>query len=149
GGDHNHENRWYYLENNLANLDSQALDHPGPLPWNGSNTAPLGLILVTLSLFHVGIYEIREAVMTKSSNNPLKVSFPDADQPAIDIVQRYINEGLYPELDFDIHLDPPKNPTEWLDRIGDAEAIMLSWALPDEVLVGAPNLKTISFLGTG
>lgn len=87
--------------------------------------------------------------MTKTSPHPLKVSFPDADQPAIEAVQRFVDEGRYPELAIQMHKDQPKDPAEWLERIGDAEALLLSWALPDEVLLNAPNLKIVSFLGTG
>lgn len=87
--------------------------------------------------------------MTANSAHPLNVSFPDADQPAIEAVKRLKDQGLYPQLNIDMREGEPRSADEWLDRIGDAEALLLSWALPDEVLRKTPHLKVISFLGTG
>lgn len=50
---------------------------------------------------------------------------------------------------FQVHMGVPANDEEYLHRIGDAEILLLGGTLPDGVLVSAPQLKMISYLGQG
>jgi hypothetical protein len=43
----------------------------------------------------------------------------------------------------------PRSAEEWLRRTEDADAIILSWGLPNEVLRQSERLRVISFCGTG
>lgn len=47
------------------------------------------------------------------------------------------------------HNGEPKDDTEWLRRIGDANGVLVYWAIPDAVLRAAPALRVISWVGTG
>lgn len=77
------------------------------------------------------------------------VAFPDADLPAIELAEELISRGEFPGIELNTHEGVPSSVDEWLSRIGGARGLLLSWALPDEVLLSAPNLEVISFLGTG
>ncbi|NQV43750.1 MAG: glycerate dehydrogenase [Rhodospirillales bacterium] len=51
--------------------------------------------------------------------------------------------------DFTLYPGAPDTTDIFLDRIGDAEAILLGWNMPDDVLSRVPNLKFIAFTGIG
>lgn len=42
----------------------------------------------------------------------------------------------------------PKTPEAYLERVGDADGILLIWDIPAEVLNSCPKLRTIAFTGT-
>jgi D-3-phosphoglycerate dehydrogenase len=43
----------------------------------------------------------------------------------------------------------PEHDQAWLERIGDADGLLLLWAMPDAVLEQAPKLRAVSWVGTG
>jgi D-3-phosphoglycerate dehydrogenase len=47
------------------------------------------------------------------------------------------------------HNGVPSSDDEWLARIGNADGLLLLWAIPDQVMRIAPNLRAIAFVGTG
>jgi D-3-phosphoglycerate dehydrogenase len=47
------------------------------------------------------------------------------------------------------YLGVPPSDDEWLERIDNAEGLLLLWSIPDSVLRAAPNLKAIAWVGTG
>lgn len=49
----------------------------------------------------------------------------------------------------DWHHGEPVDDAAWLARIGDAEGVLLFWALPDAVLRALPYAKVIAWVGTG
>ena len=52
-------------------------------------------------------------------------------------------------ITLDWHNGEPKDDAEWLRRIGDAQGVLVYWAIPDSVLRAAPRLRVISWVGTG
>ncbi len=49
----------------------------------------------------------------------------------------------------DWHHGEPPDDNAWLERIGDAEGVLLLWALPDAVLRALPNTQVVAWVGTG
>ncbi|HEX5164141.1 MAG TPA: hypothetical protein VFV93_01995, partial [Thermomicrobiales bacterium] len=47
------------------------------------------------------------------------------------------------------HNGAPASDAEWLARIGDAEALLLLWTIPEAVMRALPNLRAIAWVGTG
>jgi D-3-phosphoglycerate dehydrogenase len=50
---------------------------------------------------------------------------------------------------FTAHVGQPENDQQFVQRIGDANALMLGWGLPVEIMKAAPNLELIAFVGIG
>jgi D-3-phosphoglycerate dehydrogenase len=76
------------------------------------------------------------------------IVYPDADE----------DESARHKLQFDrlrevaelkIFTGVPESNEVYIDRIGDADGLLLSWNLPKPVLTANPQLKTICFLGSG
>lgn len=80
-------------------------------------------------------------------HRPLVV-YPDADGD---------EEKLYPSqfsrirkvADLKVYHGQPDSNQDYVDRIKDAQGILLGWDLPGEVMRQAPDLKVISFTGIG
>lgn len=52
-------------------------------------------------------------------------------------------------ITLDVYSGTPPSEDVWLERIGDAEGLILGWSIPDGVLRRAPNLRAVSWVGTG
>jgi D-3-phosphoglycerate dehydrogenase len=51
--------------------------------------------------------------------------------------------------DLAVHIGQPESDRQFIERIGDAGALMLGWGLPVDVMRAAPNLELIAFVGIG
>jgi phosphoglycerate dehydrogenase-like enzyme len=80
--------------------------------------------------------------------NPITIVYPDADE----------DESARHKLQFDrlrevaelkIFTGAPESNEAYIDRIGNADGLLLSWNLPNPVLTVNSQLKTICFLGSG
>lgn len=76
-----------------------------------------------------------------------KIVYLDADEEDREFftgerLQRLKNMGSY-----EIYYGRPQSVSEYTDRIGSAEAIILRWHLPLEALKSASNLKIVSCMG--
>ncbi len=80
---------------------------------------------------------------------PFRIVVPDGDPEttrALDSARAALDVSA---CEFTIYEDVPSSVEQWLERVGDADAIILGWRLPDEVLEKSPRLKMVSFCGTG
>jgi D-3-phosphoglycerate dehydrogenase len=82
-----------------------------------------------------------------TNRTPLIV-VPDGDTEANAAISRAL-EASGRRFDIELHADVPGSVDEWMHRTSGADAIILSWGLPTEVLRSAERLRVISFCGTG
>lgn len=82
-----------------------------------------------------------------TNHTPLIV-VPDGDEEANAVISRVL-EASGSRFDIELHANVPGSVDEWLHRTRAADAIILSWRLPTEVLRSAEQLRVISFCGTG
>ncbi|MBC8240253.1 MAG: glycerate dehydrogenase [Alphaproteobacteria bacterium] len=78
-----------------------------------------------------------------------KIVYPDGDDATRDLLTGERLARIEILGDFTLYPDIPGTTDDYLQRIGDAEAIFLGWNLPDEVLSQAPKLKIVAFTGIG
>ena len=76
------------------------------------------------------------------------IVYPDADRSEID---RYkpLFDRLRAFADFRIFEGTPENHDEFIERIRDANGVLLGWDMPGEVMRAAEKLRVISFAGIG
>ncbi|MFJ7726788.1 NAD(P)-dependent oxidoreductase [Neobacillus sp. NPDC097160] len=73
------------------------------------------------------------------------IVFPDADHHlSDDIITPLKQYG-----DFQTFIGRPETNDEYINRVRNADAILLGWSIPNEVIAECPNLKIISFTGIG
>jgi D-3-phosphoglycerate dehydrogenase len=80
------------------------------------------------------------------------VAYADADEDGIYLLHSAVETVGMPNIRFETSLGNPRSNEEWSDRIGGADGLLLGWRLPRAFLErtsNGPNLKVISFLGTG
>jgi D-3-phosphoglycerate dehydrogenase len=82
-----------------------------------------------------------------TNRTPLVV-VPDGDPEANAAISRAL-EASGRRFDVELHPNVPDSVDEWVRRTRAADAIILSWGLPTEVLRSAERLRVISFCGTG
>ncbi len=78
-----------------------------------------------------------------------RIVYPDADTEFATLLAGPFADRMSALGNHEVHLGQPETDIAWLQRIGDAEAIILGWGLPDAVIERAPNLRMISFTGIG
>lgn len=79
----------------------------------------------------------------------VNVVYPDAGR---DIEERMAGERLEKIRhigEFTAHIGRPQSEAEFIERVGDANALMLGWGLPLAVMQAARNLELIAFVGIG
>lgn len=74
---------------------------------------------------------------------------PDGDPESNLLIRRALEEAGGNQLRVEWHEDVPPTNEEWLRRTRRADAIILSWGLPTDVLRQSERLRVISFCGTG
>ena len=78
-----------------------------------------------------------------------EIVYPDGDAGT----EEQIDSGLRLRLEsvgnFTLHNDAPENNEIFIERIRKANAIVLGWSLPNEVMREAKDLEMISFTGIG
>ncbi|WP_405216995.1 NAD(P)-dependent oxidoreductase [Agrococcus sp. Ld7] len=79
----------------------------------------------------------------------MKIVHPDGSQDEREELERALQEHNIPLDDVEVHYGAPANADEWVERVGDAELVMLGWSLPDAALERFPAVRGIVFLGTG
>jgi D-3-phosphoglycerate dehydrogenase len=77
-----------------------------------------------------------------------RIVVPDGDPEANALIRAAL-EGSGRSFEVDWHTDVPASVDEWVRRTREADAIILSWGLPTEVLHRAERLRVVSFCGTG
>lgn len=89
-------------------------------------------------------------VIPLNDGEPVRIVCADGD----DGYRALLDDVTWNALDdAAIHLDwfngTPGNDDEWLERIGDAQGLLLLWSVPDDVLRRSSRLKAVSWVGTG
>ena len=78
-----------------------------------------------------------------------KIVYPDAGEN----LEAELSEASRQQLDalggLKVHYGRPESHEAYLRRIGDAQAILLGWDLPAEVMQAAPALELVVFTGIG
>jgi len=78
-----------------------------------------------------------------------KIVYPDADSQMAELMSGPMSTRIDGLGGAEVFVGEPKDEDDWVRRVGDAEAIILGWAIPPGAIRRAPNLKTISFTGIG
>lgn len=89
-------------------------------------------------------YEIGDKAMVKR-----KIVYPDASDDSRELLVGERLERLQALGEFTVHYGKPQDVSAFNARIGDANAVLLGWGLPQEAIRDAPNLEVISFTGIG
>jgi D-3-phosphoglycerate dehydrogenase len=79
----------------------------------------------------------------------MRIVYPDANQPIAALMTSARLARIREAGEFTIHSDRPVSDAQFIERIADADALMLGWALPADVMRAAPNLELIAFVGIG
>lgn len=79
----------------------------------------------------------------------VRIVYPDANQHIGDLMTGARLERVQEAGQFTAHVGQPENDQQFIERIGDANALMLGWGLPVDVMNAAPNLELIAFVGIG
>jgi D-3-phosphoglycerate dehydrogenase len=79
----------------------------------------------------------------------VRIVYPDANRHMGELMTGSCLEKVQQAGQFAAHIGQPENDQQFIDRIGDANALMLGWGLPVEVMKAAPNLELIAFVGIG
>jgi D-3-phosphoglycerate dehydrogenase len=78
-----------------------------------------------------------------------RIVYPDANQHIGALMTGARLERIEEAGQFTAHVGRPENDQQFIERIGDANALMLGWGLPVDVMSAAPNLELIAFVGIG
>lgn len=81
--------------------------------------------------------------------NDVHIVYPDANQHIADLMAGARLERVQEAGRFTAHLGRPQDDAQFIARIGDARALMLGWGLPVDVMMAAPNLELVAFVGIG
>ena len=79
----------------------------------------------------------------------VRIVYPDANQHIGELMTGARLERLQEAGRFTAHVGQPENDQQFIERIGDANALMLGWGLPADVMDAAPTLELIAFVGIG
>lgn len=78
------------------------------------------------------------------------IACADGDVGYLELIGAEVLDALDAEgIRVSWHNGTPGSDDEWLRRIGDADGLLLLWAVPDAVLRACPNLKVVSWVGSG
>ena len=79
----------------------------------------------------------------------IHIVYPDASQQVGDLMTGARLAKLSEAGEFTAHVGRPENDRQFIERIANANALMLGWNLPVEVMKAAPALELIAFVGIG
>jgi D-3-phosphoglycerate dehydrogenase len=79
----------------------------------------------------------------------IRIVYPDANRQIGELMAGARLEKVQQAGQFTAHFGRPENDQQFVQRIGDANALMLGWGLPVDVMKAAPNLELIAFVGIG
>jgi len=77
------------------------------------------------------------------------IVYPDADEGDDKLLLGHRRDSLEKFGEFEIFCGPPKDNDEFLERTQNANALMIGWSLPVEVMREIKQLEVISFTGIG
>ncbi|MDH3693038.1 MAG: hypothetical protein OER96_00510 [Gammaproteobacteria bacterium] len=77
------------------------------------------------------------------------IVYPDADEGDDELLAGYRRDSLEKFGEFKVFSGPPNDNVEFLERTQDANALIIGWSLPVEVMREIKHLEVISFTGIG
>lgn len=77
------------------------------------------------------------------------IVYPDANQQIVELMTDVRLQRMQEAGQFTAHMGRPEDDRQFIERIGDASALMLGWGLPVDVMNAAPNLELVAFVGIG
>ena len=77
------------------------------------------------------------------------IIYPDADPDEDQVLARAGANRLATYGTLTVHHGAPDSHEEYTSRIKDANALIVGWSLPAEVMAQAPHLELVTFTGTG
>ena len=77
------------------------------------------------------------------------IVYPDADPDENSVLTEVGVDRLAAHGALRVHDGVPQSNEEYTSRIKDANALIVGWSLPAEVMANAPHLELITFTGTG
>ena len=82
-------------------------------------------------------------------NNKRVIVYPDADPEENEVLAQTGSNHLAGYGTLIIHHGTPESHEKYVSRIKDANALIVGWSLPAEVMAKAPHLELVTFTGTG
>ena len=82
-------------------------------------------------------------------NKKRVIVYPDADPEENKVLAQAGGDHLAAYGTLIIHHGAPESHEEYVSRIKDANALIVGWSLPAEVMAKAPHLELVTFTGTG
>lgn len=83
------------------------------------------------------------------TSRQVRIVHPDGSEAERDMFEQALTEhGIAPES-VEVHYGGPTDADDWVERVGDAEIVLLGWSVPDDALRRFPNVRAIVYLGTG
>jgi D-3-phosphoglycerate dehydrogenase len=79
----------------------------------------------------------------------MRIVYPDANEPIAELMSGARLQRIREAGELVVHTGKPANDAQFIERIGDADALMLGWGLPADVMRAAPNLELVAFVGIG
>lgn len=79
----------------------------------------------------------------------VRIVYPDANPHIAELFDDARLARVHGVGGFAIHTGEPENEDDFIDRIGDANAVMLGWGMPVDVMRAARKLELIAFIGIG
>ena len=79
----------------------------------------------------------------------VRIVYPDANESIAELFSTARLERIQALGQIAIHIGEPESQEQFIERIGDANALMLGWGLPVDVMRAAPNLELVAFVGIG
>lgn len=79
----------------------------------------------------------------------MRIVYPDANERIAELMSGARLERIRQAGELVVHTGKPESNTQFTERIGDADALMLGWQLPVDVMRAAPNLELVAFVGIG
>ncbi len=77
------------------------------------------------------------------------IVYPDAEPAGVALLRGALQDRIEALGSFTSHLGAPADDGDFAARVGDAEALVLGWQIPDTVLRAGTKLKIIAFTGIG
>lgn len=79
----------------------------------------------------------------------VKIVHPDGSQDEREEFELAIREHGISPAEVVVHYGAPGDADTWVERVADAELVVLGWSVPDAALERFPAVREIIFLGTG
>jgi len=90
-----------------------------------------------------------ETTHPDESVSGVRIVYPDANEQIVEFMSGIRLQRIQEIGQLEVHVGNPDSKKQFIERIGDADALMLGWGLPVDVMQAAPNLELIAFVGIG